>query len=117
VQTTTSPGGGWDLNGNPGWYARVDPAQTYTASIWVRATRAVKVRIGLDLLRSNGTPSGTSTGRWVTISPGAWTKLVVSGIKPTGTEVYAGMAPMFAAAAKGTVIYWGDMDLTLSDAK
>ncbi|MGD0809488.1 MAG: hypothetical protein ABSA91_07245 [Acidimicrobiales bacterium] len=46
------------------------------------------------------------------MAPNTWTELTVSGIKPTSTEVYAGVEPDFQKAVKGTVIYWDDMDLT-----
>ena len=54
----------------------------------------------------------SASGPWVTLAPNTWTELTVSGIKPTSTEVYAGVEPDFQKAVKGTVIYWDDMDLT-----
>ena len=66
----------------------------------------------MDLLTSNGTYVDTASGPWVTLAANTWTELIVSSIKPTSTEVYAGMEPDFQKAVKGTVIYWDDMDLT-----
>jgi hypothetical protein len=111
AQTTTSSSGGWDLDDNPSWYTRVSSAGTYSAAIWVRATAAVSIDMGVDLLTSNGTYVGTSSGPSVTLVANTWTELTVSGIKPSATEVYAGMEPDFSKATKGTVIYWDDMDL------
>jgi hypothetical protein len=112
VQTTTSSSGGWDLDANPSWRAPISSAYTYNAGIWVRATAAVKVDIGVDLLTSNGTYVDTSSGPSVTLVANTWTELTVSGIKPSATEVYAGFEPDFSKATKSTVIYWDDMDLT-----
>jgi hypothetical protein len=112
AQTTTSTSGGWDLDDNSSWYAPISSAYTYSSAIWVRATAAVSVDIGVDLLTSNGTYVDTASGPWVTLAANTWTELTVSGIKPTSTEVYAGMEPDFQKALKGTVIYWDDMALT-----
>jgi hypothetical protein len=112
AQTTTSSSGGWDLDDNSSWYAPISSAYTYSAAIWARATAAVRVDIGVDLLTSNGTYVDTVSGPWVTLAANTWTELTVSGIKPTSTEVYAGMEPDSQKAVKGTVIYWDDMDLT-----
>lgn len=112
VLESTSSSGGWDLDDNSNWYAPISSAYTYSAAIWVRATAAVSVDIGVDLLTSNGTYVDTASGPWVALAANTWTELTVSGIKPTSTEVYAGMEPDFSKAVKGTVIYWDDMDLT-----
>ena len=112
AQTTTSSGGGWDLDDNPSWYAPVSSADTYSAYIWVRATAAVKVNIGVDLLTSSGSYVDTANGPWVTLVPNTWTELPLTGIKPTASELYAGMEPDFSKATKGTVIYWDNMSLT-----
>ena len=112
AQTTTSSSGGWDLDDNPSWYAPISSAYTYTSTIWVRATAAVSVDIGVDLLTSNGTYVDTASGPWVTLAANTWTELTISGIKPTSTEVYAAMEPDFQKAVKGTIIYWDDMALT-----
>jgi hypothetical protein len=112
AQATTSSSGGWDLDSNPAWYAPISSAKTYTASIWVRATAAARVDIGLDLLTSSGSYVDTDSGPWVTLTPGTWTELTVGGIKPSASEVYAGMEPDFSKAAGGTVIYWDNMSLT-----
>jgi hypothetical protein len=112
AQTVTSSSGGWDLDDNSSWYAPISSAQTYSSAVWVQATAAVRVNIGVDLLTSNGTYVDTSSGPWVTLPANTWTELTVSGIHPSTTEVYAGMEPDFSKATKGTVIYWDDMDLT-----
>ena len=112
AQTTTSSSGGWDLDDNPSWYAPVSSANTYSAYVWVEATAAVKVDIGVDLLTASGSYVDTASGPWVTLVPNAWTELPLSGIKPTASEVYAGMEPDFSKATKGTVIYWDNMSLT-----
>ena len=112
AQTATSTSGGWDLDDNPSWYARISSASTYTATVWVRATASVRVDIGVDLLTSSGSYVDTAGGPWVTLTANSWTELTVSGIKPTSTEVYAGMEPDFSKAVKGTVIYWDDMALS-----
>ncbi len=111
AQTTTSSSGGWDLDDDPGWYAPLSPAGTYSATIWVRATAGVSVDIGVDLLTSSGTYVDSASGPMVTLAANTWTELTVSGIKPTSTAAYAGMEPDFSKAAKGTVIYWDDMGL------
>ncbi len=111
AQTTSSSSGGWDLDDNPSWYAPVSSADTYSAYIWVRATAAVKVDIGVDLLTSSGSYVDTANGPWVTLVPNTWTQLPLTGIKPTASEVYAGMEPDYSKATKGTVIYWDNMSL------
>ena len=111
AQTVTSSSGGWDLDDNPSWYAPISSANTYSSTIWVRATAALKVDIGVDLLTSSGSYVGTASGPPVTLAPNTWTELTLSGIKPTATEVYAGMEPDFSKATKGAVIYWDDMSL------
>jgi hypothetical protein len=112
AQTTSSSSGGWDLDDNPSWYAPVSSADTYSAYIWVQATAAVKVDIGVDLLTSSGSYVDTASGPWVTLVPNTWTQLPLTGIKPTASEVYAGMEPDFSKATKSTVIYWDNMSLT-----
>jgi hypothetical protein len=112
AQTTSSSSGGWDLDDNPSWYAPVSSADTYSAYIWVQATAAVKVDIGVDLLTSSGSYVDTANGPWVTLVPNTWTQLPLTGIKLTASEVYAGMEPDFSKATKGTVIYWDNMSLT-----
>jgi sugar lactone lactonase YvrE len=111
AQTLTSSSGGWDLDDNSSWYAPISSAHTYSSAIWVRATAAVKVDIGVDLLTSSGSYVDTVSGAWVTLGPNTWTELTVSGITPSSGEVYAGMEPDFSKATKGTVIYWDDMSL------
>ncbi len=112
AQTTSSSNGGWDLDDNPSWYAPVSSADTYSAYVWVRATAAVKVDIGVDLLTSSGSYVDTASGPWVTLMPNTWAQLPITGIKPSAGEVFAGMEPDFSKATKGTVIYWGNMSLT-----
>ena len=111
AQTLTSTSGGWDLDDNSSWYAPVSSSSTYSASVWVRATAAVKVDIGVDLLESNGTYVKTDNSASVTLAANTWTQLTLTGIKPTSSEVYAGMEPDFSKGTKGTVIYWDDMYL------
>ncbi|MGA3149049.1 MAG: IPT/TIG domain-containing protein [Acidimicrobiales bacterium] len=112
AQTTTSSSGGWDLDSNPTWYAPIASADTYTASIWVYATAAVKVDLNLDLLNSGGSYVNSANGSTVTLAAGTWTQLQITGIKPTSSETNAAMEPNFSKATKGTVIYWDDMSLT-----
>ena len=114
AQTLTGSSGGWDLDDNPSWYASISSADTYTATIWVYATAAVKVNLSLDLLTSSGSYVDSATGPNVTLTPGTWTKLTVTGIRPTSGEVYGGMEPDFLKGTKGTVIYWDDMSLVVS---
>ena len=111
AQTTSSSSGGWDLDSNASWCAPISSASTYSAGIWVRATAAVKVNIGVDLLTSSYGYVDSDSGPWVTLVPNTWTYLTVSGINPTSSEVYLGMEPDFESATKGTVIYWDDMSL------
>ena len=111
AQTATSASGGWDLDSNPSWHAPVSSSSTYTASVWARATAAVRVDVNVDLLTTSGSYVATASGTWVTLSPNTWTQLTLSGIKPTSTEVYAGMEPNFSKGTKGTVIYWDSMSL------
>ena len=77
----------------------------------MEASAAVKVDIGVDLLTSSGSYVDTADGPWVSLVPNTWTKLPLTGIKPTGSEAYAGMEPDFSKAAKGTLIYWDNMSL------
>jgi hypothetical protein len=112
AQTTTSSSGGWDLDDNPSWYAPVSSAETYSADIWVKATAAVKVDIGVDLLTSSGSYVDTANGPWVSLVPNTWAQLPLTGIKPAAGEVYGAMEPDFSKATKGTVIYWDNMSLT-----
>jgi hypothetical protein len=112
AQTTSSSSGGWDLDSNTNWYAPISSAKTYTASIWVRATAAVKVDLNVDLLDSGGNYIDSASGPTVTLAAGTWTQLTIKGIKPAAGEVNAGMEPNFTSATKGTIIYWDDMSLT-----
>ena len=112
AQTTTSSSGGWDLDSNPSWYAPIMSPNTYTASIWVYATAAVKVDLNLDLLTTNGSYVNSANGSTVTLAAGTWTELEITGIKPTSSETNAAMEPNFSKATKGTVIYWDDLSLT-----
>ena len=112
AQTTSSSSGGWDLDSDPSWYAPISSAKTYTASIWVRATKSVKVDLNVDLLKASGSYVNSANGPTVTLVANTWTQLTITGIKPTTTEVHAGMEPNFSAAGTGTVIYWDDMSLT-----
>ena len=111
-QTTGSSSGGWDLDSNPTWYAAVTTSTTYTASIWVWTTKALKVDLNVDLLGSGGNYVGSANGPTVTLAAGTWTQLTITGIKATATDPYAAMEPNFSGATKGTVIYWDDMSLT-----
>ena len=112
AQTTESSHGGWDLDSNPAWYAPISPAKSYKASIWVRATKTVKVDLSIDLLNTAGTYVDSASGPKVTLSASTWTQLTITGIKPAAGEAYAAVEPDFARAATGTVIYWDDMSLT-----
>jgi hypothetical protein len=112
AQTTRSSRGGWDLDSNPAWYAPITPAKTYKASIWVRATKTIKVDLNIDLLNAAGTYADSTSGPKVTLSAGTWTQLTITGIKPAADETYAATEPDFAKATTGTVIYWDDMSLT-----
>jgi hypothetical protein len=112
AQTISSTSGGWDVDTNSSWYAPISSASTYSASIWVRASAAVKVDIGVDLLTASGAYVDTDNGPSVTLAANTWTQLTLTGIKPASGEVYAGMEPDFSKATKGTVIYWDDMSLT-----
>ncbi len=112
AETTTSSSGGWDLDSNPGWYAPITSADSYTASIWVYATAAVKVDLNLDLLTAGGSYVNSANGPTVTLAAGTWTQLGITGIKPSSRETNAAMEPNFSKATKGTVIYWDDMSLT-----
>ena len=111
-QTTSSSSGGWDFDSNPTWYAAVTTATTYTASIWVWTTKALKVDLNVDLLNSSGNDVDSANGPTVTLATGTWTQLTITGIKATVAEPYAAMEPNFSGATKGTVIYWDDMSLT-----
>jgi hypothetical protein len=112
AQTTTFSSGGWDLDGNPSWYAPIATAGTYTAAIWVRATAGVRASLGVDLLGSGGTYMGNVSGPPVALPANTWVQLTVSGIRPTAREIGAAMEPEFSKAVRGTVIYWDDMSLT-----
>jgi sugar lactone lactonase YvrE len=111
AQAVSSSGGGWDLDTNSGWYATVSAAKTYTASIWVQATAALKVDVNVDLLTASGAYVDTAGGSVVTLAPNAWTQLTLTGIKPTTSEAYAAMEPNFSKGAKGAIIYWDDMSV------
>ena len=93
AQTATSSSGGWDLDSNPGWFAPITSADTYTASIWVYATAAVKVDVNLDLLTSGGSYVNSADGPTVTLAAGTWTQLEVTGIKPSSSETDAAFEP------------------------
>jgi hypothetical protein len=112
AQTTSSSSGGWDLDSNSSWYAPVTTSTTYTASIWVWTTKALKVDLNVDLLNSGGNYVNSANGPTVTLVAGTWTQLTITGIKATTGELYAAMEPNFSGATKGTVIYWDDMSLT-----
>ena len=99
------------MDSNPSWYAPVSSSSTYTASVWARATAAVRVDVNVDLLTASGSYVATAGGAWVTLSPNSWTQLSLSGIKPTSAEAYAAMEPDFSKGTKGTVIYWDSMSL------
>jgi hypothetical protein len=72
------------------------------------------VALNVDLLRADGTSSGSTDGPAVPLVPGVWVKLVLSRIRPAGGDVYASMRPGFSEAADGTVIYWDGMDFISS---
>ncbi|MGP0108407.1 MAG: IPT/TIG domain-containing protein [Acidimicrobiales bacterium] len=112
AQTTSSSSGGWDLDSNSSWYAPISSAKTYTATIWVEATKTVKVDLNVDLLNASGSYLDSANGPTVTLVANTWTQLTITGIKPATGQVYAGMEPNFSAATTGTVIYWDDMSLT-----
>jgi sugar lactone lactonase YvrE len=112
AETTTSTSGGWDVDSNSSWYAPVSPGTTYTATIWVRSSAAVRVSLNVDLLNSKGSYLDSATGPNVSLTPNTWTKVTLTGIKPTAGEVFAGMEPNFSRATRGTVIVWDDLGLT-----
>jgi IPT/TIG domain/Galactose oxidase, central domain len=114
AQTTTSSSGGWDLDSDPSWYAPVAAGKTYVASVWVYASKTVKVTLNADLLKSSGSSSKSINGPSVTLAANTWTQLTITGIKPASGQVSVGMEPNFSAASTGTAISWDDMSLTAS---
>ena len=90
----------------------ISSSETYTATVWVLATATTQVDLNVDLLKSSGGYVNSANGSTVTLAANTWTPLTITGIKPTSTEVLAGMEPNFSKAAKGTIIYWDDMGLT-----
>jgi hypothetical protein len=114
AQTASSTSGGWDMDADAQWYAPISISKTYTASIWVYATKTVKIRFYIDLLGSGGryldTIGGTTA---VTLTAGSWAHMTDSSVKATSSsDVSAVMEPNFSAATTGTVMYWDDMSLT-----
>ena len=83
AQTARSSSGGWDLDSDCSWYSPVSSAKTYTATIWVLATTTIKVNLNVDLLNSAGRDLDAANGPTVTLAANTWTKLTVTGIKPT----------------------------------
>jgi hypothetical protein len=114
AQTASASSGGWDLDADGQWYAPIAAGKSYTASVWVYVTRAVKVRFYIDLLGSGGHYLDTvGGGSAVTLSAGSWTRLSNSAVRATGSgDVWAVVEPNFSAATSGTVMYWDDMGLT-----
>jgi hypothetical protein len=112
AQTTTSTSGGWDLDSNSNWYAPISSTKTYTTSVWVLATKAVKVDLNLDLLNTAGNYVDSAGGATLTLAANTWTQLTITGIKPTSREVSAALEPNFSGATKGSIIYWDDMSLS-----
>lgn len=112
AQTTRSTSGGWDLDSDAARYAPVSSTRTYTATIWVLATKAVKVKLNVDLLRPSGRYANSANGPSVTLAANTWTQLTLTGIRPATGQVSAAMAPTFSGATTGTIIYWDDMSLT-----
>jgi hypothetical protein len=112
AQTTTSSHGGWDLDSDPAWYARISPASTYQASIWVRADQTVTVDLNMNLLNTAGDYDSTVSSTKTTLAANTWTQLTLTSIKPDPGEAYAAIEPHFTKATTGTVIYWDDMSLT-----
>jgi N-acetylneuraminic acid mutarotase len=110
AQTTTATSGGWDLDANSTWYAPVTAGKTYTATVWVRATKATKVSLNVDLLTSARKLATTAAGPKVTLVAGTWTKLTLT-VKPGSGQVFAAFEPNFSGNTSGTVIYWDDMSL------
>jgi hypothetical protein len=112
-QTASSKSGGWDMDEDALWYAPISTSKTYTASIWVYATKTVKITFYIDLLGSGGKYLDTVGGNTVTLTAGTWTQLTNTSIKATSSsDVYAVMDPNFSGAASGAVMYWDDMSLT-----
>jgi hypothetical protein len=70
------------------------------------------VALNVDLLRADGTPSGSTDGPAVPLVPDVWVRLVLSRIRPAVGDVYASMRPSFSGAANGTAMYWDSMDFT-----
>jgi hypothetical protein len=114
AQTASSTSGGWDLDADAQWYAPISASKTYTASIWVYATKPVKIRFYIDLLGSGGRYLDTvGVATAVTLTAGSWTHLTNTSVKATSSsDVSAVMEPNFSAATSGTVMYWDDMTLT-----
>ncbi len=118
AQTASSSSGGWDMDANSQWYAPISSSATYNASIWVYATKTVKVRFYVDLLGASGKYLDTVGGTSVTLTAGTWTQLSAAGLKATSSsDAYAVMEPNFSGATTGTIMYWDDMALAPSGTK
>jgi hypothetical protein len=111
AQTTSSASGGWDLDANTAWYTPVTPTKTYTASVWVKASKTTKVVLNVDLLNSSGGYVNTADGTKVTLVVDTWTQLTLT-FQPASGQVFAAFEPNFSNATSGTVITWDDMSIT-----
>jgi hypothetical protein len=98
-----------------GWPAVV--GNSYTATAWVYGTVSVpNIRILISFYTSGAVFVGSFAGSTITLAPGAWTQLTVSGVAPATTGLVKPAVQLNPSPATGTTFYTDDLDVTLDSA-
>jgi hypothetical protein len=108
AQTTSSSSGGWDLRANRAMHAPIVAGRTYSLTMWVKASKPLKMTLYAELFSSNGSFRASPGSPRVTIPANTWTSISVT-FTASSNHAFVGPSPNFSAASSGTVISYDDM--------